>query len=171
MNNPLTPTFNPAPNQRLKANQFIKILSQRLGFDILQPTRKQEIREARQIAQYLINKHCKMSLAAIGKLTGKGHATIIHRCKRVEDLIVTDRTFKNQVEMYQNILLNGTTECNEYYIAIDNYDVVIKGNNYHYSADYFSCNKVEGTAEHAIIEEKSKQIMECIGIINKLQSR
>lgn len=61
-------------------------------------TRKREIVQARQIAMYLSRSLTKTSLASIGaQLGGKDHATVLHACNTVCDLMDTDRTFRGYV--------------------------------------------------------------------------
>lgn len=58
-------------------------------------TRKREIVQARQIAMYFSKKLTKSSLASIGmQCGGKDHATVLHACKTVNNLIDTDKTFR-----------------------------------------------------------------------------
>ena len=41
----------------------------------------------------------KSSLATIGlQIGGKDHATVLHACKTVNNLIETDKQFKNQID-------------------------------------------------------------------------
>lgn len=61
-------------------------------------TRKREIVQARQIAMYLCKNHTKASLASIGsQIGGKDHATVLHACKTVKDLVDTDKNFRQHV--------------------------------------------------------------------------
>lgn len=61
-------------------------------------TRKREIVQARQIAMYLSRNLTKTSLASIGsQLGGKDHATVLHACNTVCDLMDTDRGFRGFV--------------------------------------------------------------------------
>ena len=58
-------------------------------------TRKREIVQARQIAMYFAKSLTKKSLATIGaKIGGKDHATVLHACKTVNNLIDTDKRFQ-----------------------------------------------------------------------------
>ncbi|RLD62742.1 MAG: chromosomal replication initiator protein DnaA [Bacteroidetes bacterium] len=58
-------------------------------------TRKREIVQARQIAMYFAKSLTKQSLSTIGaKIGGKDHATVLHACKTVNNLIDTDKRFK-----------------------------------------------------------------------------
>ncbi|MCK4288594.1 MAG: chromosomal replication initiator protein DnaA, partial [Bacteroidales bacterium] len=62
-------------------------------------TRKREIVQARQLAMYFSKKHTKSSLATIGIHCGnKDHATVLHACKTVNNLIETDKQFRVYVE-------------------------------------------------------------------------
>lgn len=62
-------------------------------------TRKREIVQARQIAMYFSKSLTKSSLASIGSQIGnKDHATVLHACKTVNNLIDTDKHFRIDVE-------------------------------------------------------------------------
>jgi len=61
-------------------------------------TRKREIVQARQVSMYFSKSLTKASLASIGScIGGKDHATVLHACKTVNNLIDTDRHFRNQI--------------------------------------------------------------------------
>ena len=61
-------------------------------------TRKREVVQARQIAMYFSKKMTKSSLANIGMhCGGKDHATVLHACKTVNNLIDTDKRFRGYV--------------------------------------------------------------------------
>ncbi|MCZ2443256.1 MAG: chromosomal replication initiator protein DnaA, partial [Flavobacteriales bacterium] len=62
-------------------------------------TRKREVVQARQIAMYFAKQYTKSSLATIGShCGGKDHATVLHACKTVNNLIETDKRFRAYVE-------------------------------------------------------------------------
>lgn len=66
---------------------------------ILSKTRKREIVQARQVAMYFSKNLTKSSLTTIGsKIGGKDHATVLHACKTVNNLIDTDKRFRMQIE-------------------------------------------------------------------------
>ncbi len=77
-----------------------------LSPDLLQSkTRKREIVQARQIAMYFSKAMTKSSLASIGALIGgKDHATVLHACKTVNNLMDTDKRFKSQIESIEKKL-------------------------------------------------------------------
>jgi len=62
-------------------------------------TRKREVVQARQIAMYFAKQMTKSSLASIGAHTGgKDHATVLHACKTVNNLMETDKRFRGYIE-------------------------------------------------------------------------
>jgi len=71
-----------------------------IGLDQLQSkTRKREIVQARQVAMFFSKTLTKSSLATIGsQIGGKDHATVLHACKTVNNLIETDKRFRLQVD-------------------------------------------------------------------------
>lgn len=61
-------------------------------------SRKAEVVQARQIAMYFSKMLTQSSLSTIGLHIGKrDHATVLHACKKVEDLIETDKHFRKDV--------------------------------------------------------------------------
>ena len=66
-------------------------------------TRKREIVQVRQIAMYLAKKHTDHSSSKIGQLIGnRDHATVLHACKMVKDLVDVDKSFKTELEEIEN---------------------------------------------------------------------
>jgi chromosomal replication initiator protein len=61
-------------------------------------TRKREVVQARQLAMYFSKQFTKSSLSNIGlHCGGKDHATVLHACRTVNNLMDTDKKFKSQV--------------------------------------------------------------------------
>jgi chromosomal replication initiator protein len=96
-------------------DKFVKNTSREISIDYIQKvvsdyfglpleaihskTRKREIVQARQLAMYFSKKLTKASLATIGLHCGnKDHATVLHACRTVNNLIETDKQFRNYVE-------------------------------------------------------------------------
>ncbi len=71
-------------------------------------TRKREIVQARQLAMYFSKQLTKNSLANIGIHCGnKDHATVLHACKTVNNLIDTDKQFRAYVsDIEKKLTLN-----------------------------------------------------------------
>lgn len=62
-------------------------------------TRKREIVQARQVAMYFSKSLTNSSLSSIGTQIGKkDHATVLHACKTVNNMIETDKDFKNVIQ-------------------------------------------------------------------------
>lgn len=62
-------------------------------------SRKREVVQARQIAMYLSKQLTKNSLSSIGSAIGqRDHATVLHACKIVTDLMETDKNFRSSVQ-------------------------------------------------------------------------
>jgi chromosomal replication initiator protein len=56
---------------------------------------------------FFSKKFTKASLASIGaRIGGKDHATVLHACKTVNNLIDTDKLFKSQINEIEK-KLNG----------------------------------------------------------------
>ncbi len=61
-------------------------------------SRKGEIPIARHVAAYMIRSKFRLSTYETGKiLGGKNYATILHSCKTVESLWVTDKRFRKKM--------------------------------------------------------------------------
>ncbi|MBR5700361.1 MAG: chromosomal replication initiator protein DnaA [Bacteroidales bacterium] len=75
---------------------------------LLSTSRKRNIVQARQIAMYLSRNHIAgCSLSTIGaELGGKDHATVLHACMTVSDLMSTSRTFKQYVVEIEKMLVS-----------------------------------------------------------------
>ena len=70
-------------------------------------TRKREIVQVRQIAMFLAKKHTEHSASKIGHLIGnRDHATVLHACKIVKDLVEVDKEAKADIEEIEASLKN-----------------------------------------------------------------
>lgn len=73
---------------------------------LLSSSRKRNIVQARQIAMYVSRNLLNSALSTIGSsMGGKDHATVLHACATVADLMVTDRTFRQYVTDIERILM------------------------------------------------------------------
>ena len=72
------------------------------------PRRTREVAQARQIAMYLSKQHTKAPLTVIGaSIGGKNHATVLHACKAISNLIETDKVFRHPIdEIEKRVLAN-----------------------------------------------------------------
>ena len=79
--------------------------------DLVSKSRKRQIVQARQIAMFLSrNLISNCSLATIGQeIGGKDHATVLHACTTVSDLMATDKVFKKYVTDIESILVPASS--------------------------------------------------------------
>lgn len=73
---------------------------------VMAKTRKREFLKTRQIITSLIkNNFYKLTLADIGhRCGGKDHATVLHSCNAVQNSIDTNKVFKEEYELFDNII-------------------------------------------------------------------
>ena len=68
--------------------------------------RTREVAIARQLAMFLAKKHTKQPLTNIGAaIGGRNHATVLHSCKTISNLMDTDKMFRQQVEHIEKAVL------------------------------------------------------------------
>ncbi len=100
---------------KLVVEKFVKNIKKEISIDYIQKvvsdyfqldtetlkskTRKRHIVQARQLAMFFAKKYTKSSLASIGMEIGdRDHATVLHACKTVDNLVSTDKQFKKFVD-------------------------------------------------------------------------
>lgn len=91
-------------------DHIIEVVCEYLNLDFarlqLHGSARAEIAQARQIAMYLAKQHTKAPLTTIGSaIGGRNHATVLHSCKAVTNLIETDKAFRRQVEEIEKKVL------------------------------------------------------------------
>ena len=94
----------------LSIDRIIKVVCEYFNITrdtLLSKTRKRQIVQARQIAMYECRSQIgNCSLSTIGaELGGKDHATVLHACTTVQDLMSTDRSFRQYVNDIENMLV------------------------------------------------------------------
>ncbi len=89
-------------NKEISIDYIQKVVSEYFGLTIDQmnsKTRTRNIVQARQLSMYFAKSHTKSSLISIGLQCGnKDHATVLHACKTVQNMIDTDKDFRIYVE-------------------------------------------------------------------------
>lgn len=74
--------------------------------ELVSKTRKRQIVQARQIAMYMSRNLINCSLSTIGaEIGGKDHATVLHACTTVNDLMTTDKSFRQYVSDIEKMLV------------------------------------------------------------------
>lgn len=67
--------------------------------DVASKTRDRHISDARHISMFIIKtKVALITWKAVAQFYGRDHSTVMHACAKVEDLIETDRDFKNRYD-------------------------------------------------------------------------
>ena len=95
--------------REITIDRIIEVVCTHLNLDFARfnsTERTREIAQARQIAMYLAKQHTKAPLTMIGSaIGGRNHATVLHSCKAVTNLIETDKAFRRQVEEIEKKVL------------------------------------------------------------------
>jgi len=100
---------------KMVVEKFVKNVKREISIDYIQKvvsdyfqldietlkskTRKRHVVQARQLAMFFAKKFTKASLANIGSQIGdRDHATVLHACKTVDNLVSTDKQFRKFVD-------------------------------------------------------------------------
>lgn len=76
--------------------------------DMFSQSRKRDVVQVRQVTMYFIKKLTDLSLAQVGAHCGdKDHATVLHACRTVENMKVTNKEFKEKIDDIDKILRNS----------------------------------------------------------------
>ena len=96
--------------KEITIEQIIDVVCAEMDIDkerLSSSERTREVAIARQLAMYLAKKHTKQPLTNIGAaIGGRNHATVLHSCKTISNLMDTEKLFRQQVEQVEKILLN-----------------------------------------------------------------
>ena len=96
--------------KEITIDQILATICEHMGVDkerLSSSERTREVAIARQLAMYLAKKHTKMPLTNIGAaIGGRNHATVLHSCKTISNLMETEKMFRQQVEQIEKTLLN-----------------------------------------------------------------
>jgi chromosomal replication initiator protein len=82
----------PAPDleRALPIGTILGLVSRHFGLrmrDLYSTSRSPRISLPRQVAMYLVRRHCGLSFPEIGRRFGRHHTTVIHACRRAEELL------------------------------------------------------------------------------------
>lgn len=68
-------------------------------------SRKREIVQARQVTMFFVKRHTELSLSQIGAQVGnRNHATVLHACNTVKDLVEVDKGFRADIDEIERLL-------------------------------------------------------------------
>lgn len=95
-------------NKEISIDYIQKVVSQYFGLSIDEmnsKTRRRNIVQARQLAMYFAKEHTRASLTTIGLQCGnKDHATVLHACRTVKNLIETDKDFRSYFDEIDRLI-------------------------------------------------------------------
>jgi chromosomal replication initiator protein len=96
--------------KEITIDHIIDVICEQMGVDrerISSSERTREVAIARQLAMFLAKKHTKQPLTNIGAaIGGRNHATVLHSCKTISNLMDTEKMFRQQVEQIEKIILS-----------------------------------------------------------------
>ena len=73
--------------------------------DMSSPRRARRVALPRQVAMYLAKKFTTLSLPEIGKnFGGRDHTTVLHACKKIDEIIEKDSNLSEDIRLLDNIL-------------------------------------------------------------------
>jgi chromosomal replication initiator protein len=76
--------------------------------DFMSSRRSRSVARPRQVAMYLSKKMTTKSLPDIGRrFSGRDHTTVIHAIKKIEELMIQDKNFENEVKDLNNKLMKN----------------------------------------------------------------
>jgi chromosomal replication initiator protein len=76
--------------------------------DMFSASRARNIVQVRQVSMYFTKKYTTLSLVQIGAKCGnKNHATVLHACRTIENLIETENNFKEKISEIDRIIKNS----------------------------------------------------------------
>jgi chromosomal replication initiator protein len=96
--------------KEITIEQIISTVCEQMNVDkerMSSSERTREVAIARQLAMFLAKKHTKQPLTNIGAaIGGRNHATVLHSCKTISNLMDTEKLFRQQVEQIEKSLLS-----------------------------------------------------------------
>jgi hypothetical protein len=102
------------------AQLYLKVTTKMLNISpegIFSQSRKQDTHLfPRQVIQAALKLTTNLSLASIGQVTGRDHATILNTVKQVNTLMEVDRAFRNRFGPVMERLTTSTIEQLENYV-------------------------------------------------------
>ena len=96
--------------KEITIDHIIEVVCEQMNVDrerMSSSERTREVAIARQLAMFLAKKHTKQPLTNIGAaIGGRNHATVLHSCKTISNLMDTEKIFRQQVEHIEKIILS-----------------------------------------------------------------
>jgi len=83
-----------------KLKSIVEFVNRRVGLDIMLPSRRVDVIDARALYYKIALKETRASMNVIGKIVGKSHATVIHTRNNVFPLLEKDDFYMNIYREY-----------------------------------------------------------------------
>ena len=106
------PEVSPLPHPTVSEVMFAVCRHYRLPrIEMVSMRRAREVARPRQVAMYLSKRLTPLSLPNIGKIFGdRDHTTVIHACRQIEKLMLSDPNTRAAVEAIQKQFEKGRSD-------------------------------------------------------------
>ncbi len=103
-------------NSLVKSQEVLTLVSETLDVSkdlLLCKNRTRHVVDARNIYCFLVKKVAKIEISFVdlGKILNKDHATVLHACRKTEDLVFADKEFeiklKKCIEAYNRVFTHN----------------------------------------------------------------
>lgn len=101
--------------ETVKATQ--ELISNKLGIDITEKSRKIEVVNGRKIYFKILNDHTSLSVTGIGRTLSQSHCNVIHALKKFDEDYEMDKNFRELFDYIYNIFINGDITIDDYEAA------------------------------------------------------
>lgn len=81
------------------AGRYVDAMKEVVGFDVLERTRRQVVVWARNLVAFRLHLD-GYSFAAIGRLLGIHHATVLHACRHVDEMLEHPNWYRKECEIW-----------------------------------------------------------------------
>ncbi len=79
-------------------------------YQIWNPTRKEKVVIARQIAMFFFRKYTKKTVQEIGDYFRKDHSTVVYSCRMVQNMIETRCIYTDDIQKIESLINNHLSE-------------------------------------------------------------
>lgn len=88
---------------KTQAEEYIRLMSDAVGEDIMVSSRKQHLVWARNMVLYMLRVD-GYSLMSIENATGRNHSTVIYATRQVKEMLKKPNMYKDEIEIWNKFL-------------------------------------------------------------------